>query len=79
MSEICINVLIALPLVLLYYCTYLGYSKHQKNNESKQPQKKAKQNYVLGDVSERVLPPWVRPSIMVFGVLAIIAFIFNVC
>ena len=79
MSEICINVLIALPLVLLYYCTYLGYSKHQKNNESKQPQKKAKQNYVLGDVSKRNLPAWVRPTIMVIGMFVIITFAFNVC
>jgi hypothetical protein len=79
MSEIWINILIILPMVSIYYYTYLVYSKTKKKNESKQPEPKAKQNYVLGDVSERVLPPWVRPAIMVVGMLAIISFAFNVC
>tara|TARA_R110002073_G_scaffold33547_7_gene100706 strand:+ start:591 stop:824 length:234 start_codon:yes stop_codon:yes gene_type:complete len=52
MSEIWVNILITSPMVLVYYCTYLRCLKHKKKNESKQPKLKAKQNYVLGDVSE---------------------------
>jgi len=78
MSEIWINILIVLPMVSMYYYTYLVYSKTQKKNESKQPEPKAKQNYVLGDVSKRNLPAWVRPTIIVIGMLAIFFFAFNV-
>ncbi|GAF97122.1 unnamed protein product [marine sediment metagenome] len=40
---------------------------------------RATNNDALGDVRKRNLPPWVRPTIVIIGMFAIIAIAFNVC